>query len=346
VTGTDPVLLPALPSFRKEKRRFEMNKFRFIINALAIFVFTMAFASFAHAQATRTWVSGVGDDANPCDRTAPCKTFAGAISKTANSGEINCLDPGGFGGVVITKSIAIICEEEIGHILVSGTNGIIITLPNTTDKVTLRGIEFNGVNTGINAISFTGAGTLHVQEVLIRGFANSGINFAPNQGIGQLFVSDETIIHDNNAGNTSFAGILIRPIGGASANVSINGVQMKNNANGIFMDGSGGGGASNLVVKDSEMSGNSNCGIAVASSGPVFSATVANSVINLNVNVGAAVAGSGATLRLGGNTIAHNVTGVSNAGGTLESFKNNQVVANLNNGTPMTAVSVSGNILN
>jgi len=37
--------------------------------------------------------SGVGDDANPCSRTAPCKTFAGAISKTAAAGEINCLDP-------------------------------------------------------------------------------------------------------------------------------------------------------------------------------------------------------------------------------------------------------------
>ena len=63
--------------------------------------------SLAHAQATRTWVSGVGDDANPCSRTAPCKTFAGAISKTAAGGEINVLDPGGFGAVTITKSITI-----------------------------------------------------------------------------------------------------------------------------------------------------------------------------------------------------------------------------------------------
>jgi hypothetical protein len=61
----------------------------------------------AQAQATRTWVSGVGDDANPCSRTAPCKTFAGAISKTAPCGEISVLDPGGFGAVTITKSITI-----------------------------------------------------------------------------------------------------------------------------------------------------------------------------------------------------------------------------------------------
>src|SRR5436853_966367 len=78
----------------------------------------------ADAQATRTWVSGVGDDVNPCSRTAPCKTFAGAISKTAASGIINCLDPGGFGAVTITKSITIDCEETLGGLLAAGTNGV------------------------------------------------------------------------------------------------------------------------------------------------------------------------------------------------------------------------------
>src|SRR5258706_9644954 len=92
-------------------RRFQMKTFRVTFSVLAIAIFTLAFASTAQAQATRTWVSGVGDDANPCSRTAPCKTFAGAISKTATGGEINCLDPGGFGGVTITKAISIICGE-------------------------------------------------------------------------------------------------------------------------------------------------------------------------------------------------------------------------------------------
>src|SRR4051812_32555835 len=78
----------------------------------------------ASAQATRTWVSGVGDDANPCSRTAPCKTFGGAISKTAPSGEINVLDPGGFGGVTITKSITIRSARFEAGVLVSGTNAI------------------------------------------------------------------------------------------------------------------------------------------------------------------------------------------------------------------------------
>src|SRR5438046_3683832 len=117
-----------------------MNKFRFTINALAIAIFMFAFASFAQAQATRTWVSGVGDDANPCSRTAPCKTFAGAISKTASNGEINCLDPGGFGAVTITKPIAIICDGVTGGVLAAGVNGIVVNVPNAGDRVHLEGL--------------------------------------------------------------------------------------------------------------------------------------------------------------------------------------------------------------
>src|SRR6188472_2854826 len=112
------------------------------------------FPSLAQAQASRTWVSGVGDDANPCSRTAPCKTFPGAISKTALNGEINCLDPGGFGTVTITKSITIDCHEIFASILNAGINAINIPLDNFTaagevrKTVRLRNINFNGVDTG------------------------------------------------------------------------------------------------------------------------------------------------------------------------------------------------------
>src|SRR5881409_2043483 len=125
-----------------------MNKFRLTINALAIAIFMFAFASFAQAQATRTWVSGVGDDANPCSRTAPCKTFAGAISKTFIDGEIDALDPGGFGTVTITKSITIDGTGTLASILASGTNGVNVNIAvNANDPlrtVTLRGLTING----------------------------------------------------------------------------------------------------------------------------------------------------------------------------------------------------------
>src|SRR5258708_18152437 len=135
VAGTDPCSTGGHPKTSTErKRRLQMNKFRFTINALAIAIFTLALASMAQAQPTRTWVSGVGDDANPCSRTAPCNTFAGAISKTAIDCEIDCLDPGGFGTVTITKAITIDCSGTSGSALVAGTNGININAA-ATDRV-------------------------------------------------------------------------------------------------------------------------------------------------------------------------------------------------------------------
>src|SRR6202158_95869 len=100
-------------------------------------------ADSANAQATRTWVSGVGDDANPCSRTAPCKTFAGAISKTAAAGEINVLDPGGFGAVTITKSITIRSDHIEAGVLVSGTNGITVNA-GSSDSIVLDGLDIEG----------------------------------------------------------------------------------------------------------------------------------------------------------------------------------------------------------
>src|SRR5712691_9728472 len=109
----------------------------------------------AQAQATRTWVSGVGDDVNPCSRTAPCKTFAGAISKTAAFGEINCLDPGGFGAVTIIKSISIICQYTEGGVVVSGANGIVVNVA-ATDAVFLSGLDLLGFTTVISGPALNG----------------------------------------------------------------------------------------------------------------------------------------------------------------------------------------------
>src|SRR6476646_5568026 len=113
----------------------------------------VGFASGAFAQATRTWVSGVGDAVNPCSRTAPCKTFAGAISKTAPGGEIDCLDPGGFGAVTITKAMMIDCISGAGEggLVVSGTNAIIVSA-GVNDVIVLRGLNINGLGTGINGV--------------------------------------------------------------------------------------------------------------------------------------------------------------------------------------------------
>src|SRR5437868_6708678 len=134
------------------KETKSMNKTSFTLKACAFLVLTLACASAAHAQATRTWVSGVGDDANPCSRTAPCKTFAGAISKTADGGEIDCIDPGGFGTVTITKSITIDGGGTFGSILAAGTNGVNVS-STAGIKVIIRNVSINGAGNGINGVS-------------------------------------------------------------------------------------------------------------------------------------------------------------------------------------------------
>src|SRR6201984_3508840 len=104
-----------------------MRKLMMQLNLAATLLVICVWSSAAQAQASRTWVSGVGDDANPCSRTAPCKTFAGAISKTAAGGEIDALDPAGYGAVTITKGITIDGGGgQVASVLAAGTNGIIV----------------------------------------------------------------------------------------------------------------------------------------------------------------------------------------------------------------------------
>ena len=148
-----------------------------VLRIASLFAFALCSAAQVHAQATRTWVSGVGDDANPCSRTAPCKTFAGAISKTAAGGEISALDPAGFGAVTITKSITINGDGTLASILSAGTNGIIVNA-GPSDVVTIRNISINGAGTGLNGIrSFRRA--LHVDQS--RSTASQrGIHFNPS----------------------------------------------------------------------------------------------------------------------------------------------------------------------
>src|SRR6516225_11101864 len=137
-----------------------MRKIKLPLSISITLLIICLLSSGAQAQATRTWVSGVGDDANPCSRTAPCKTFAGAISKTAPGGEIDALDPGGFGALTITKAITIDGGGgQVASVLVSGTNGIAVAA-GPTDVVTLRNLRINGVGSGLDGIKFLSGAAL------------------------------------------------------------------------------------------------------------------------------------------------------------------------------------------
>src|ERR687889_121057 len=145
------------------------------------------------AQATRTWVSGVGDDANPCSRTAPCKTFAGAISKTAAGGFISVLDPGGYGNVTITKSITIDGEgTHAGILAAGGTQGIVVNIRNLTIESPLG----QPGNSGIVVLS---AAEVYVEKCWIGGFMTDAVDFRPATG-GYGFIGDTTIVNNSGGG--------------------------------------------------------------------------------------------------------------------------------------------------
>jgi hypothetical protein len=160
---------------------------------LALASAAILYANPAQAQATRTWVSGVGDDANPCSRTAPCKTFAGAISKTAAGGEINVLDPGGFGAVTITKSISITSVGFEAGVLVSGTNGIVIQVGDA-DKVLLEGLDIEGLGTGLDGVKILGGGKTTIRRCSIRDFTGNGINLVGTAG-ARAVVENTTVLN-------------------------------------------------------------------------------------------------------------------------------------------------------
>jgi hypothetical protein len=189
-----------------------------ILSALMILLATAALnVGTASAQATRTWVSGVGDDANPCSRTAPCKTFAGAISKTATGGEINCLDPGGFGAVTITKSITISCPSTgTAGVLAAGTTGVIVANTPANAEVVLEGLDIegfaNGTSPGIHGVSILSAAKVTIQKCSIRNFTQNGVNLSGPAGARVVIV--DSMIRNNSSG-VSVVGV------GGAANVAI-----------------------------------------------------------------------------------------------------------------------------
>ncbi len=169
------------------------------------------------AGATRTWVSGVGDDVNPCSRTAPCKTFAGAISKTAEGGEINVLDPGGYGGVTITKAISIRAVGNEGGVLVGGGNGIVVNAGDD-DDVVLSGLDFEGIGLGTNGVNFINGASVHISDSSINNFTTAGINFA-SATPGSTLVVDDVRLTEMFA--VAGIGIWVHPSGaGSSATIT------------------------------------------------------------------------------------------------------------------------------
>jgi len=286
----------------------------------------LAAAPSAYGQATRTWVSGVGDDVNPCSRTAPCKTWAGAISKTAAGGEINALDPGGYGPVTITKSITLDGAGTNASILAAGTNGIVVQA-GAVDTVIIRNIEINGVNgspsPGLNGIRFLSGGQLHVENVNIYGMGQQGVSFAPSAA-SQLFMRNCSL-RDNTAG-----GVHVVPTGTGTATVALTNVALDGNGRGLRAED-----GSTVVVRDSHAAGNVANGFVAMASSRAVDMTLEN-VVSAGNGATGIYAGPFATVRLSNTLTTKNNAGWQSAGGTIVSFGNNRLLDNASYNGPAT----------
>lgn len=273
---------------------------KYFVSRFILVICMSAGSMIAMAQATRTWVSGVGDDANPCSRTAPCKTLAGAISKTATGGEINILDPGGFGAVTVTKSITIDGGGIIGSILSSATNGIIVNAPN--GLVTIRNFSINGAGTtlGINGIRVIAVKKLLVENCILSNFSANGIDFNSTTA-ADIVINNTTI--QNASGGISYLGPSSST--GSAGFTVIDGCHIQSIQNNGINIGSGTATVSNSVV--------SGCGVGVKSN-------------------------TGAAAHLSGNIITNNATAFQGPG-QITSSKNNSVTGNAAQGVTPTVVN-------
>ncbi|MGZ4279235.1 MAG: hypothetical protein ACXVFK_17885 [Solirubrobacteraceae bacterium] len=242
-----------------------------VLGALACLALLPAGAS---AQATRTWVSGVGDDANPCSRMAPCKTFAGAISKTASDGIIDALDPGGYGTVTITKGITLDGTGTVASVLASGVNGIIVNAPGKDVILRSLQIQGNGASecSGARGIWLIDAKSLTVEGVTIDDFGTAGVAIVPATGDTSVTLKDTKV----NQGCGTGVGVSIAPGAPYAATAMLDGVTLTNLATGL----------------------------SVADRGHAY---LANSTLFGN-GVGLLATGTGVIDSLGGNSIAGNTT--------------------------------------
>ena len=301
---------------------------RSITRFMVMVLLTSVLAAGAYAQATRTWVSGVGDDANPCSRTAPCKTFAGAISKTANHGEISVLDPGGFGGVTITKSITIDGNGQVSSILAAGVNGVVINA-TTTDRIYLRNLTINGANTGLVGVKVLQAGVVSIENCTIWNFT-SGVN--ASRGIQVLNTSNFISLHVSNTSvlDISGIGIELNSTAPGSSRAALENVRISDiTQSGIVLEQN-----ARASISRSNISHCAGAGILVRRT--TTEANIYDSVFSRNgfgLNVGDT---NGGIIRLFGSQVADStISGLQiTAPGTIVSHGNNAIRGNAGNEVP------------
>lgn len=303
-----------------------------ILQRLAVAFLLSAFALVpAHAQATRTWISGVGDDANPCSRTAPCKTFSGAMPKTAANGIIDVLDPGDFGSVTITKSITL---ESVGQVAgIQNSSGDGIDIAGAGIIVILRGLAIDGDLTGVVGINFSNGSQLILEQCDVGAFGggagSAGIVFKPATA-ATLIIRNSTIHGNGVTTSTDAGGILIQPATGGSAQLLLDNVRVIDNAGfGMRINGPG-----TVSLRNSAIAGNSGNGVWVLGGAGAVGVSATSVTVARNNQTGF-LAQSGAQITLRSSVVTGNAQGVASSGsGSIVSYGNNGIYANVFDGAP------------
>ncbi len=280
-----------------------------LVALLVLLALSLALPTAASAQATRTYVSGVGNDVNPCSRTAPCKTFAGAYSKTAEKGEINVLDPGGYGAVTLFKSITIDGHGHIAGVLTSAASGITVNA-DATDKVTLRDLRFNGLGTATNGVRVIKAGTVRIQDSRIIGFVD-GVLVEPQTAPKTRVYIRDTSIHLNRG-----YGVRLEPREAGEAHVTLTRVDIEDNFNGVNANG---------FYQPANVN--------------IFHSSIANNGGDGGTGYGLQSTGAMGIIRIGDTDVINNTFGLrTSSSGQIRSFGDNYVEGNGTDGAPTATI--------
>ncbi|MEA2904639.1 MAG: hypothetical protein QOI12_2026 [Alphaproteobacteria bacterium] len=288
----------------------------------------------AHAQLPRTFVSANGSDQNTCGRLTPCRTLAAAYAKTNAGGEINMLDPAGYGTLIITHSISIVNDGvgSAGILVGSGEVGITIDA-GPDDEINLRGLIIEGGGHGASGIKFNSGKSLTIQNCVVRGMVFSGIAFVPT-GTSTLSVSDCLAAH------TDGHGIFVGGQGTGTAVATFNRVESSNNGiNGFSISSAGTSGSIDATATNIVAASNGADGVIAFGYGPgKIGLTVVDSVFAYNeVGIRASTRSS---VRVGRTTVTGNDSGWNvDAGGVIETYGNNFVHGNAADEDPMTPIN-------
>ncbi|HEY0322582.1 MAG TPA: NosD domain-containing protein [Pyrinomonadaceae bacterium] len=322
------------------ERIYNMKRLGHVLTPLAVLALILIASTLAQAQATRTWVSGVGDDSNPCSRTAPCLTFAGAIMKTNVGGEINALDPGGFGSVTINQSVTIDGGEGFAGILtLPGTTAIIVNLTTSIandpeQRVVLRRLSINGtgqcgvgcgLSLGTRAINATSFKTLDVEHCFIQNFTTAGINVSLTTSGSRMSVKDTNI---NNTG----IGIQMTTTGTFGVSGTFDKLRIDNCASGVIARD-----RAFITIRDSVVQACSTVGVSIQAPSNV-AALILENVMLYSVNTGVQAGTLGTNVDLSNTSIMYNSVGISSGGGAVNSHQNNRIAYNTSAGVVPTPV--------